>query len=82
MSNSTFWATKPIAQLAYQIVGVSSYDLLPNALKDVRPKFGQPLRESVQMAALRRLNKNDIHIRFRNAGDGKPEVDLFYFMSD
>lgn len=51
-------------------------------LRDVRDRFDGPLRESVYMAALRKLNKNDIHIMFRNASDGKPAVDLFHFMSD
>lgn len=56
--------------------------MMENKLKDVRDKPNTPLHESVYMAALRKLNKNDISIRFRNASDGKPAVDLFRFMSD
>lgn len=55
---------------------------MENKLKSVRDKPDSPLRESVYMAALRKLNKNDISIRFRNASDGKPAVDVFHFMSD
>lgn len=82
MSNSTFWGTSCIAQLAYQITGATDYYTMENKLKDVRDKYDGPLHESVYMAALRKLNKNDITIRFRNASDGKPAVDQFHFMSD
>lgn len=51
-------------------------------LKDVRSSYDAPLHESVHMAALRKLNKNDIKIMFRNASDSKPAVDLFHFLSD
>ena len=47
-------------------------------LKDSRDKPG----ESVYMAALRKLNKNDIKIKFRNSSEGKPKFDLFHFMSE
>lgn len=54
---------------------------MENKLKSVRDKPDTPLHESVYMAALRKLNKNDISIRFRNASDGKLAADLFHYMS-
>lgn len=56
--------------------------MMENMLKSVRDNPNANWRESVYMAALRKLNKNDISIRFRNASDGKPTFDLFHFMSD
>ncbi len=74
VSNTTFWHETSISQLALLITGATNMLDVTNRLRSVKSGgASNAMKESIHFAALRRLCKNDMFVRFRNATPGKPD---------
>ncbi len=76
VSNTTFWHETAVSQLAYQITGAATYLDMINMIQPIKATAYMPAHESPYFAALRRLHKNEIKVRFRGAGEGKSTSDI------